>query len=183
MLRGLLAVIAGLAAASCGSGKLEAQDEAVRATWAEVRNEFQRRADLVPDLLERLQAAATVDAGMLEVVRQAGAAAAAYPLSSGLLHDLEEFARMYAAQAELGRVLQDLLASTDQQASLAVDETYRDLRARIRESQRRIAEDHQRFAGAVQEYNATIRRFPTSITAGLLDFHAAPEHGDAVEGN
>jgi LemA protein len=172
-LRPLLLGLAGLFLAGCGTAELEKQEEAVKLAWAEAVHEYQRRADLVPDLLARLQGIGA-EPGWLEATTQARARATAIPLTARLLNDAAAFERARAAQAELGTALEHLLAAAHGQPDLASDQSYRDLRAQLRDSEQRIARAHARYVEAATLYNASVRKFPTNITAGLFDFDVKP---------
>jgi LemA protein len=170
----LLLLLAGLGLAGCGSGKLQEQEDAVKLTWAEATHQYQRRADLIPELLAKVQDFAALDATTLPRLIEARDSAIANPVTPALLNDTAAFARAQAAQSQLAVRLMALLAAADQHAGLASDPGYRDLRAQVHDIERRIAHAHSRYAEAVQVYNASVRKFPTSITAGLFDFDSKP---------
>ena len=170
----LLTAIAGVQLAGCGSGKLEKQDETVRQAWAETMNQYQRRIDLVPDLLSRVPLLAEREPQVVAAVSEAHAGAQAVPLSPSLLDDPGAFARAQSGQMALGTALRELVAAADRQSELAADENYRDLRAQLHGLDGRIAMARKRYAEAVQAYNGSVNDFPSSLTAGMFDYEEKP---------
>jgi LemA protein len=171
---GLLMLLAGSLLAGCGSGTLERQDEAVRQAWAETLHQYERRESLVPALLSRVQSLVDRNDTALAAVTEAHARVSAMDLSPATLGDLQAFERGQALQGELDQALLNLLTAADGQAELATDENYRDLRAQLRGLESRIAMARKRYAEAVQAYNDSVDSFPTSITAGMLDYEEKP---------
>lgn len=170
----LLTVLASSLLAGCGSGRLEQQDEAVRQAWADTLNQYQRREDLVPDLLARVQLLAERDGAVLAAVTESHAKLAAEDASPTLIGDSQAFARTQALEAALDTALANLVAAADRQAELASDESYRDLRAQLHGLESRIAMARKRYADAVQAYNDSVSSFPTNLTAGMLDYDEKP---------
>lgn len=170
----LLTLLAGSLLAGCGSGKLERQDEAVRQAWADTLNQYQRRADLVPALLSRVQLLVEREGAVFAAATEAHARLAATDLSPTMLGDARAFAQGQALQNDLDLALVNLLAAADRQADLAADETYRDLRAQLHGLESRIAMARKQYAEAVLAYNDSVDSFPTNITAGMLDYEEKP---------
>lgn len=166
--------LAGCGLPGCGSGELQAQEEAVRVEWAEAVNLYQRRSDLVPDVLAKLRAQGLEDHESLSRVEAALAATRAEPPMPALLDDVDAFARSQAAQVDLREALATLLQAADRQPALSSDPGYRDLRAQLQDTERRIAQVRLRYADASHAFNAAIRRFPVRLTAGLLDHAPMP---------
>ena len=170
----LLAAFAGVQLAGCGSGKLEEQDATVRHAWADTMNQYQRRIDLVPDLLSRLPQLAEREPRVVAAVSEAHARAQTMPLAPALLDDSEAFARAQSAQMALGAALRELVAAADRQPELAADENYRDLRAQLHGLDGRIAMARKRYAEAVRAYNGSVNDFPSSLAAGMFDYEEKP---------
>lgn len=174
----------GCGLAGCESGQLQAQEEAVRLHWSEAVNLYQRRADLVPDVLAKLRARGFEDVAALSRVENARAAIGASPPTPGLLEDVDAFARSQAAQVELREALATLVQAVDALPAVASDPGYRDLRAQLQDTERRIAQVRLRYTEASHAFNSTIRRFPARLTAGLFDHVPMPGMArvDAVGG-
>jgi LemA protein len=172
-----LVVLLGLAGGGlpgCGSGQLQAQEEAVRVEWSEAVNLYQRRSDLVPEVLAKLRARGFEDHDALSRAEMARAATLADPPAPALLDDADAFARSQAAQVELREALATLLHSADQQPALSSDAGYRDLRSQLQDVERRITQVRLRYAEASHAFNTAIRRFPDRFTAGLFDHAPMP---------
>jgi LemA protein len=170
----LLTAFAGVQLAGCGSGKLEEQDEAVRLAWADTINQYQRRIDLVPDLLSLLPLLAEREPRIVAAVFEAHANAQAVAMAPAMLDDPAAFERAQSNQMALGAALRELVATADRQPELAADERYRDLRAQLHGLDGRIAMARKRYAEAVQAYNGSVNDFPTSLTAGMFDYEEKP---------
>ncbi len=170
----LLTAFAGVQLAGCGSGRLEEQDEAVRHAWADTMNQYQRRIDLVPDLLSRLPLLAEREPRVVAAVSEAHVIAQSVPLEPALLDDPAAFTRVQTSQMALGAALRELVAAADRQPELATDESYRDLRAQLHGLDGRIAMARKRYAEAVQAYNGSVDDFPTSLTAAMFDYEEKP---------
>jgi LemA protein len=170
----VLLALAGGGLPGCGSGELQAREEAVRVEWSEAVNLYQRRSDLVPDVLAKLRAREFEDHDALSRVEKARAATRAAPPTPALLDEAEAFARSQAAQVELREALAALLRSADQQPALSSDAGYRDLRSQLQDTERRIAQVRLRYAEASHAFNAAIRRFPARFMAGLFDHAPMP---------
>jgi LemA protein len=170
----ILAVFSALALGGCGYNTLQAQDEQIKAAWAEVLNQYQRRADLIPNLVETVKGFATQEREVLQRVTEARARATAIQASPALIDDPEAFGRFLQAQGELSSALARLLVVVENYPQLKSDANFRDLQAQLEGTENRIAVARQRYIRAVQAYNTTVRQFPTNLTALLFGYQVKP---------
>jgi len=168
-LLGLVLVLAG-----CGYNALQGGDEQVVARWSEVLNQYQRRADLVPNLVRVVQAESQFEQQTLTQVVQARVGVMAQQSPTELLEDAQAFARYQQAQTQLGGALARLLAVSENYPSLRANQGYRDLQAQLEGTENRIAVARQRYILAVRDYNVTVRSFPINLTAVLLGYGPKP---------
>lgn len=176
-MRALLALIAGLMILTlngCGYNRFQAQDEQVKAAWAEVLNQYQRRADLVPNLVRVVQGYATHEKDVLTQVTQARAAVGSIQATPELLNDPAAFAKFQAAQASMTSALSRLLAVSENYPQLKADGLFRDLQAQLEGTENRITVARNRFITSVQEYNTSIRSFPNNLTAMMFGYKPKP---------
>jgi LemA protein len=169
--RGLAAASAlgaALAASGCGYNRIQGADEAVKAAWAEVANQYQRRADLVPNLVATVKGSADFERETLERVVQARAKATSIAATPELVNDPEAFRRFEAAQGELSGALSRLLVTVERYPDLKASASFRDLQAQLEGTENRIAVARRRYIEAVAEYNKLVRYFPTNLTARFL---------------
>ena len=170
-----------LATSGCGYNSLQARDEQVKAAWAEVQNQYQRRADLVPNLVKVVQGYAAHEKEVLTKVTEARARIGTLQVQADSL-DEQTLARFQEAQRELGAALGRLIAVAENYPQLKADALFRDLQAQLEGTENRIAVARNRFIAAVQEYNVTVRSFPVNLTAKLFGFAPRPTfstQGDA----
>jgi LemA protein len=173
-------VTAGLS--GCGYSALTRQDEDVKATWSEVINQYQRRADLIPNLVRTVKGYASQEQQVLIGVTEARAkAASSIQLTPELLNNPEAFAKFQAAQAQLSGSLRSLLAVAEAYPDLKSNENFRDLQSQLEGTENRIAVARQRYIDAVRTYNSTVRAFPTNLTAKMFDFPVKPSFTVANE--
>lgn len=171
------AVIAALAATSlggCGYNTLQAQDEGITAALAEVLNQYQRRADLVPNLVNTVKGFAAQEQSVLQGVTDARTRVGAIQATPELINDEAAFQKFIAAQAEMTSALSRLLLVVENYPQLKSDQNFRDLQAQLEGTENRIAVARQRYIRAVQEYNTTVRSFPTNLTALVFGFKTKP---------
>lgn len=174
VLLSFVAVAAGLALSGCGYNKLQSQDEGVKAAWAQVINQYQRRADLVPNLVNTVKGYAAQEERVLVGVTEARAKATSIQLTPELINDPEAFKKFQAAQGELTQALKSLLAVTENYPNLKSDGVFRDLMVQLEGTENRISVERKRYIDAVQSYNVTVRSFPTNLTAKWFDFDVKP---------
>src|SRR3989449_7740973 len=169
-----LALIATVALGSCGYNTMQRQDEQVKAAWAEVLNQYQRRADLVQNLVNTVKGFAQQEKDVLTQVTAARSRVGSIQATPELVDNPEAFARFQAAQRELGGALSRLLAVAESYPKLKSDANFRDLQAQLEGTENRIAVARTRYIRAVQEYNVTVRSFPSNLTAMLFGFKPKP---------
>ena len=162
------AVLAALALSGCGYNSIQGADEQVKAAWAEVTNQYQRRADLVPNLVATVKGAADFEKSTLEAVVNARARATSIQATPELVNDPEAFAKFEAAQTELKGALSRLLATVENYPDLKASAAFRDLQAQLEGTENRIAVARKRYIETVAEYNKLVRYFPTNLTARFL---------------
>jgi LemA protein len=170
---GVIAVF-GAALSGCGYNTIQTQDEAVAAAWSEVVNQYQRRADLIPNLVETVKGFAAQEQAVLIGVTEARARATSIQVTPEMLDDPETLRKFQAAQGELTNALKSLIAITENYPDLKSDQNFRDLQAQLEGTENRIAVARNRYIEAVQTYNATIRRFPVNLTAKMFGHDVKP---------
>jgi len=176
-----LLVTATIGLSGCGYNTLQQQDEQVKAAWAEVVNQYQRRADLIPNLVNTVKGFAIQEQQVLIGVTEARAKANSIQLTPELINDPQAFARFQAAQGELTQALKSLFAVAEAYPQLKSDANFRDLQAQIEGTENRITVARNRYIEAVRQYNTTVRQFPTNLTANLFDFEVKPNFSVANE--
>ena len=163
-----LAVATLLILPGCGYNRIQGADEQVKAAWAEVGNQYQRRADLVDNLVNTVKGAADFERETLEAVVNARARATSVQATPELVNDPEAFQRFEAAQGELSSALSRLLVTVERSPDLKANANFRDLQAQLEGTENRIAVARNRYIDAVAEYNKLVRFFPTNLTARFL---------------
>jgi len=171
---GLLAVFATLTLAGCGYNELQRQDEGIKAAWSEVLNQYQRRADLVPNLVNTVKGYAAQEERVLTEVTNARANVSAIRATPELINDPVAFQKFVKAQSELQGALSRLLAVAEAYPQLKSDALFRDLTAQLEGTENRITVARNRYIQSVQEYNVTIRKFPTNLTAMIFGYKVKP---------
>ncbi len=173
-LAGLLAVVATLALTGCGYNDLQRQDESIKASWSEVLNQYQRRADLVPNLVSTVKGYAAQEEKVLVEVTNARASVAGIKATPELVNDPVAFQKFIQAQGELQGALSRLLVVSENYPQLKSDALFRDLTAQLEGTENRITVARNRFIKTVQEYNTTVRSFPTNLTAMVFKMDVKP---------
>jgi LemA protein len=158
----------------CGYNTLQSTDEQIKAAWSEVLNQYQRRADLVPNLVETVKAFAAQERDVLTQVTEARARVGSIQATPELVENPEAFARFQQAQGELTSALSRLLVVAENYPQLKSDANFRDLQAQLEGTENRIAVARNRYIKAVQEYNVTVRSFPSNLTAMVFGFKTKP---------
>jgi LemA protein len=168
-----IGIVCLLLLSGCGYNKLQGLDEDVKAAWAEVQNQYQRRADLVPNLVETVKGAASFEKDTLTQVIQARNQATSVKLDAKDLSNPEAFRRFEEAQRNLSGALSRLLVTVERYPNLTATQNYRDLQAQLEGTENRIAVARKRYIESVAEYNKSVRYFPTNLTARYL-LHLEP---------
>jgi LemA protein len=166
----------------CGYSSLTRQDEEVKADWSEVLNQYQRRADLIPNLVRAVQGYANQEQQVLiGVTAERAKAASSVQLTPELLNNPDAFARFQAVQAQLGASLKKLIAVAEAYPDLKSNENFRDLQVQLEGTENRITVARQKYIEAVQAYNTTARALPNLLTAKMFDFQLKPNFSVASE--
>ena len=173
-LRFLVASLLAMALSGCGYNTLQSTDEQTKAAWSEVLNQYQRRADLIPNLVNVVKGYAAHEKDVLTQVTEARARVGAIQATPEVLNDPQAFARFQAAQGEMSSALSRLLAVAENYPQLKADGLFRDLQAQLEGTENRIAVARNRYIKAVQEFNVTVRSFPSNLTAKFFGFEAKP---------
>ena len=182
MLRGLrlalLALVLPLLSA-CGYNEFQRQDEGVKAAWSEVVNQYQRRADLIPNLVNTVKGYAQQEKDVLTGVTEARAKATSIQVTPEVLNNPEAFARFQTAQSQLSGALSRLMAVAEAYPQLKSDQNFRDLQVQLEGTENRITVARQRYINTVREYNVLARSFPTNLTAMVFGYQ--PKANFSVE--
>jgi LemA protein len=158
----------------CGYNRIQSEDEQVKASWAEVLNQYQRRADLVPNLVNTVKGYAAHERDVLTRVTEARAKVGSVAATPELVNDPEAFARFQAAQGELTSALSRLLVVAENYPNLKADAGFRDLQAQLEGTENRITVARNRYIESVRAFNTTVRSFPVNLTAMLFGFEPKP---------
>lgn len=168
------ALAVSLSSSGCGYNAVIDQDENVKAAWGEVENQYQRRADLVPNLVKTVKASADFEASTLQKVVEARSKVGQLKVDASTIDDPEKLKQFEQAQGELGTALSRLLVVSEQYPQLRASEAFRDLQAQLEGTENRIAVARKRYIDGVAEYNKVVLRFPTSIGASMRGKHERP---------
>lgn len=163
-----------LALSGCGYNTFQAQDEQINAAWGEVLNQYQRRADLVPNLVSVVQGYANHEKEVLEAVTASRSKVGSIQATPELVNDEQAFARFQAAQGELTSALSRLLVVAENYPNLKADANFRDLQAQLEGTENRITVARNRYIQAVKDYNVTVRSFPSNLTAMMFSYKTKP---------
>ena len=159
---------------ACGYNDFQAKDEATKAAWGEVINQYQRRADLIPNLVNTVKGYASHERETFEAVTKARAAATSFQITPEVLNDPQAFSKFQQVQGELSSALSRLMAISENYPQLKADTSFRDLQSQLEGTENRITVARQRYITAVQEYNVLARSFPTNITAKIFSYPVKP---------
>ena len=159
---------AALLLSGCGYNTLQTQDEGVKAAWSEVVNQYQRRADLIPNLVETVKGYATQEEKVLVGVTEARAKVGTIQVTPEVLNDEAALRKFQQAQGELTQALKSLIAVSENYPQLKSDQNFRELQAQLEGTENRIAVARNRYIAAVQAYNNTVRSFPSNLTAKMF---------------
>ncbi len=168
----IVLITAGLA--GCGYNDIQGSDEQVKAAWAEVLNQYQRRADLVPNLVNTVKGFAAQEQQVLIQVTEARSRVGSIQATPELLNDPAAFRNFQQAQAGMTSALSRLLLVAENYPQLKSDANFRDLQAQLEGTENRIAVARNRYIKAVQEYNVLVRQFPVNLTAMMFGYQVKP---------
>jgi LemA protein len=174
LLRNLVLLLLVVGLTGCGYNAMQRQDEAVKAAWSEVLNQYQRRADLVPNLVATVKGYAQHEEKVFTEVADARAKVGSIQVTPELANDPQALAKFQAAQGELGNALSRLMAVSENYPTLKADGLFQNLQAQLEGTENRITVARQRYVQAVQQYNGLIRTFPNNLTAKMFGYTVKP---------
>ncbi|OAM51604.1 hypothetical protein A7981_09000 [Methylovorus sp. MM2] len=163
-----------LSLTGCGYNTFQSLDEQVKADWSEVLNQYQRRADLVPNLVNTVKGYASHEERVLTEVTEARAKVSSIQATPELVNDPQAFAKFQAAQGQLTSALSRLLVVSENYPQLKADAGFRDLQAQLEGTENRVTVARNRYIKSVQEYNVAVRSFPNNLTAKMFNYEAKP---------
>lgn len=158
----------------CGYNQFQSLDEEAKASWSEVLNQYQRRADLVPNLVNVVKGYASHEKEVLTQVTEARSKVGSMQVTPEVLNDPEAFAKFQAAQSQLTSALSRLLAVSENYPNLKADQGFRDLQAQLEGTENRITVARNRYIETIKNYNVAVRSFPTNLTAMMFGYKAKP---------
>jgi len=174
MFKWLMTSLMVMTLSGCGYNTLQSGDENIKAAWAEVLNQYQRRADLVPNLVNVVKGYAAHEKDVLTEVTEARARVGAMQATPELVNDEEAFKKFIVAQGQMTSAISRLLLVAENYPQLKADGLFRDLQAQLEGTENRITVARNRYIDAVKEYNITVRSFPTNLTAMLFGHKTKP---------
>ncbi|MFZ2404072.1 MAG: LemA family protein [Methylobacter sp.] len=174
MFKRLIVLLMMTVLSGCGYNTLQSSDEDIKATWAEVLNQYQRRADLVPNLVNVVKGYAAHEKDVLIEVTEARAKVGSLQATPELVNDEQAFQKFIAAQGQMTSAISRLLAVAESYPQLKADGLFRDLQAQLEGTENRITVARNRYIAAVKEYNITVRSFPSNLTAMMFGFQTKP---------
>lgn len=174
LLRYIIILLAVVPLTSCNYNKIVEKQQTVDEAWAQVENQYQRRADLIPNLVNTVKGYSTHESETLEKVTLARAKATSITIDADNLTE-ENLAKFQAAQNELSQALKSLLAVTEAYPDLKANENFMNLQTQLEGTENRIATARMRYTETVKDYNTEIKKFPTTIYAGWFGFEAKPQ--------
>jgi LemA protein len=172
MKRWFLMLVAAVMLSGCGYNSFQQLDEQTKSAWSEVLNQYQRRADLVPNIVATVKGEAAFEQETLTKVIEARAKATSIQVTPETLNNPEAFKKFQAAQGELGSALSRLMVVSEQYPSLKANQGFSDLRVQLEGTENRVTVARNRYIQAVQQYNVLARSFPNNLTAMVFGYHA-----------
>jgi LemA protein len=170
----LLPLIILLSLSGCGYNQFQSLDEEAKASWSEVLNQYQRRADLVPNLVETVKGYAAHEKEVLTDVANARSKVGSMQVTPELLNDPEAFAKFQAAQGQLTSALSRLMAVAENYPNLKADQGFRDLQAQLEGTENRVTVARNRYIETIKDYNVAVRSFPNNLTAMMFGYKTKP---------
>jgi LemA protein len=177
----IAAVGAALALSGCGYNDFQRLDEQVKASWSEVLNQYQRRNDLIPNIVNTVKGEANFEQETLTKVVEARAKATSIQATPELINNPEAFAKFQAAQGEVSSALSRLLVVTENYPNLKANQGFQDLRVQLEGTENRITVARNRYIKTVQDYNVLARSFPSNLTAKVFGYETKPNFAVANE--
>jgi len=173
-LRHLVLLLLVVMLSGCGYNAIQKQDEAVKAAWSEVLNQYQRRADLVPNLVNTVKGYAQHEEKVFVEVTEARAKVGSLQVNADSLNDPQKLQQFQAAQGELGNALSRLMVVSENYPQLKADGLFQNLQAQLEGTENRVTVARNRYVQSVQEYNSMIRTFPNNMTAKIFGYQVKP---------
>jgi LemA protein len=170
----LLALLTPLLLGGCGYNDFQRLDEQVKAAWSEVLNQYQRRADLIPNIVSTVKGEASFEQDTLTKVIEARAKATSIQATPELINNPEAFQKFQAAQGELGSALSRLMVTVERYPELKANAAFQDLRVQLEGTENRITVARNRYIKAVNDFNVLARSFPTNLTAMIFSYPVKP---------
>ena len=174
LLRNFVLLLLAFSVAGCGYNSIQRQDEAVKAAWSEVLNQYQRRSDLVPNLVNTVKGYAQHEEKVFTEVTNARAKVGSVQMTPELANDSQALAKFQAAQGELGNALSRLMVVSENYPNLKADGLFQNLQAQLEGTENRITVARNRYVQSVQDYNSMIRTFPNNLTAKMFGYQVKP---------
>jgi LemA protein len=170
----ILLLSATLGLTGCGYNQFQSLDEEAKASWSEVLNQYQRRADLVPNLVNVVKGYADHEKEVLTQVAEARSKVGSMQVTAEVLNDPDAFAKFQAAQGQLTSALSRLMAVSENYPNLKADQGFRDLQAQLEGTENRITVARNRYIASIKDYNVSVRSFPNNLTAMMFGYKAKP---------
>jgi len=167
-------LVATLSLSGCGYNQFQSLDEETKANWSEVLNQYQRRADLVPNLVSTVKGYASHEEKVLTEVTAARAKVGSMQVTPELLNDPDAFAKFQAAQGQLTSALSRLMVVSENYPNLKADASFRDLQAQLEGTENRVTVARNRYIESVKQYNVAVRSFPNNLTAMMFGYQPKP---------
>ncbi len=177
----LLLTLSALGLSGCGYNTFQSTEEQIKASWSEVLNQYQRRADLIPNIVSTVKGEASFEQETLTKVVEARAKATSIQATPELINNPEAFQKFQAAQGQLTGALSRLLVVSENYPSLKTNQGFQDLRVQLEGTENRITVARNRYIGAVKDYNIAVREFPSNLTAMLFRYTVKPTFDVADE--
>ena len=163
-----------LSLTGCGYNRFQASDEEIKAQWAEVLNQYQRRADLIPNLVSTVKGYASHEEKVFTEIAEARSRVGSIQATPALVNDEAAFAKFQAAQSQMTSALSRLLAVSENYPQLKADAGFRDLQAQLEGTENRVTVARNRYIASIKDYNIAVRSFPTNLTAMIFGYKTKP---------
>lgn len=170
IIRSFLAFFLAISLAGCGYNRMQSGDEEIKSAWSEVLNQYQRRADLVPNLVNVVKGYAAHEKEVLEKVTEARARVGSIQVTPELVNDEAAFKKFQEAQGQMSQALSKLIAVAENYPQLKADTSFHDLQVQLEGTENRITVARNRYIDAIKEYNILVRSFPSNLTAMLFGY-------------